>query len=125
MTVISDSDALQGMEPTEKINVREVFGLDTDLIVHGFKDIENRKRKPWSSLMDRFVGIHAGKRMDHESEHAYATKHGLSMPLPHGALLGFAKITEVVTEIPRSCSIFIQSEVACLSALRPLMVPAN
>ncbi|MCR9195217.1 MAG: cobaltochelatase subunit CobS [Hyphomonas sp.] len=38
MTVMSDSDALQGMKPTEKINVREVFGLDTDLIVHGFKD---------------------------------------------------------------------------------------
>jgi len=38
MTVMSDSDALQGMEPTEKINVREVFGLDTDLIVHGFKE---------------------------------------------------------------------------------------
>lgn len=38
MTVMSDSDALQGMEPTEKINVRKVFGLDTDLIVHGFKE---------------------------------------------------------------------------------------
>ena len=38
MTVMSDSDALQGMEPTQKINVRKVFGLDTDLVVHGFKE---------------------------------------------------------------------------------------
>ena len=38
MTVMSDSDALQGMEPTEKIDVREVFGLETEMVVHGFKD---------------------------------------------------------------------------------------
>ena len=38
MTVMSDSDALQGLKPTQKINVRKVFGLDTDLIVHGFKE---------------------------------------------------------------------------------------
>lgn len=38
MTVMSDSDALIGMEPTVKINVRKVFGLDTDMVVHGFKD---------------------------------------------------------------------------------------
>ena len=37
MTVMSDSTALDGMEPTEKINVRKVFGLDTDMVVHGFK----------------------------------------------------------------------------------------
>ena len=37
MTVMSDTDVLEGMEPTEEINVREVFGLDTDMVVHGFK----------------------------------------------------------------------------------------
>jgi cobaltochelatase CobS len=37
MTVMSDTTALDGMEPTEKINVRKVFGLDTDMVVHGFK----------------------------------------------------------------------------------------
>ncbi len=37
MTVMSDSTALEGMKPTEKINVRKVFGLDTDMVVHGFK----------------------------------------------------------------------------------------
>ena len=38
MTVMSDNDTLQGMVPTEKINVRKVFGLDTDMVVHGFKE---------------------------------------------------------------------------------------
>ncbi|HCE25233.1 MAG TPA: cobaltochelatase subunit CobS, partial [Hyphomonas sp.] len=37
MTVMSDTDVLDGMEPTVEINVREVFGLDTDMVVHGFK----------------------------------------------------------------------------------------
>ena len=38
MTVMSDTDQLAGLEPTEKINVKKVFGLDTDMVVHGFKD---------------------------------------------------------------------------------------
>jgi len=37
MTVMSDSTALEGLKPTEKINVRKVFGLDSDMVVHGFK----------------------------------------------------------------------------------------
>lgn len=37
MTVMSDTDALEGMKPTEKINVKKVFGLDTTMTVHGFK----------------------------------------------------------------------------------------
>ena len=37
MTVMSDTTALDGMKPTEKINVRKVFGLDSDMVVHGFK----------------------------------------------------------------------------------------
>ena len=37
MTVMSDSDALQGMEPMQTIDVREVFGLETDMVVHGFE----------------------------------------------------------------------------------------
>ena len=38
MTVMSDSDARQGMEPTKKIDVRKEFGLETDMVVHGFKE---------------------------------------------------------------------------------------
>ena len=38
MTVMSDSDILQGLEPTVDIAVREVFGLDTDMVVKGFKE---------------------------------------------------------------------------------------
>jgi len=34
-------------------------------------------------------------------------------------------MTLEVTEIPRCCSIFIQSEVACFSDFLPLTVPAN
>ena len=37
MTVMSDTDQLAGLKPTEKINVKEVFGLETDMVVHGFK----------------------------------------------------------------------------------------
>ena len=37
MTVMSDATALEGLKPTEKINVRKVFGLETDMVVHGFK----------------------------------------------------------------------------------------
>ncbi len=36
MTVISSTDQLVDLKPTEQINVRDVFGLDTDMIVHGF-----------------------------------------------------------------------------------------
>ena len=37
MNVMNETDVLDGMKPTEKINVRKVFGLDTDMVVHGFK----------------------------------------------------------------------------------------
>ena len=37
MTVMSDTNALEGMKPTEKVNVKKVFGLDTAMVVHGFK----------------------------------------------------------------------------------------
>ncbi len=38
MTIMNDSDALIGLEPTSKINVKKVFGLSTDMVVKGFKD---------------------------------------------------------------------------------------
>ncbi|MEM0985492.1 MAG: cobaltochelatase subunit CobS [Pseudomonadota bacterium] len=38
MTVMSETDALSGMTPTVDIDVRDVFGLDTDMVVKGFKD---------------------------------------------------------------------------------------
>ena len=37
MTVMSETDALEGLKPTEKVNVKKVFGLDTPMTVHGFK----------------------------------------------------------------------------------------
>ena len=38
MTVMNDSDALEGLTPTETINVKKVFGIDTKIKVLGFKD---------------------------------------------------------------------------------------
>lgn len=38
MTVMSDTDALQGVKPILPINVRDVFGIDTDMVVHGFEE---------------------------------------------------------------------------------------
>ena len=38
MTMITDTDELQGLKPTETISVRDVFGLDTDITVKGFKE---------------------------------------------------------------------------------------
>ena len=38
MTVMSDTDALQGVKPSLPINVRDVFGIDTDMVVHGFAE---------------------------------------------------------------------------------------
>ncbi len=37
MSVMTENDALAGMEPTVKIDVRKVFGLATDMVVHGFE----------------------------------------------------------------------------------------
>ena len=37
MTVMSDTDQLDGLKPSVKIDVKKVFGLDTDMSVHGFK----------------------------------------------------------------------------------------
>jgi len=37
MTTMTDSQVLDGLEPTVKIKVREAFGLDTDMVVRGFK----------------------------------------------------------------------------------------
>ena len=38
MSLTSDTDALNGLEPTVELKVRDVFGIDTDMVVHGFKD---------------------------------------------------------------------------------------
>ncbi len=37
MTATSPADPLEGLKPTEKVNVKKVFGLDTPMVVHGFK----------------------------------------------------------------------------------------
>ena len=36
MTIMSDTDQLAGMTPDTEINVKKVFGLDTDMKVTGF-----------------------------------------------------------------------------------------
>lgn len=69
------------------------------LIVHGPKRIENRSRRPWSRLMGQLIGIHAAKRVDLAREREYSAVHDLPQPLPHGALLGFARIVGTVTEV--------------------------
>ena len=38
MTVMNDSGALEGLEPTETIDVKKVFGLNTKMKVKGFKE---------------------------------------------------------------------------------------
>lgn len=38
MSLTSDTDVLTGMKPTEEIKVRDVFGIDTDMVVHGFSE---------------------------------------------------------------------------------------
>ena len=38
MTVMSSDDKLSGLKPSVKIKVREAFGLDTDMVVHGFRE---------------------------------------------------------------------------------------
>ncbi len=48
--------------------------------------------------MGKLIGIHAGKHIDHQLELDYANRYDLPRPLPHGALLGFARIDDVVTE---------------------------
>lgn len=68
------------------------------LIIEGIKGIENRNRRPWKRLQGKLIGIHAGKRIDHDLESDYATRYNLPRPLPHGALLGLARIGDVVTE---------------------------
>ena len=37
MSLTSDTDVLTELEPTVEINVRDVFGIDTDMVVHGFE----------------------------------------------------------------------------------------
>ena len=66
------------------------------LIVYGPKRIENRNRKPWARLVGQVIGIHAARREDAHSESHYAKRYKLSRPLPHGALLGFARIVGTV-----------------------------
>ena len=37
MTAMPATDALEGLKPTEKLNLKKLFGLDTGMVVHGFK----------------------------------------------------------------------------------------
>ena len=70
MTVMSDSAALEGLKPTEKINVRKVFGLDTDMVVHGFKTrteyvpaIDNAYRFDPQTTMAILAGFEHNRRV--------------------------------------------------------------
>ena len=37
MTAMTSTDTLEGLKPTEKLNLKKLFGLDTAMVVHGFK----------------------------------------------------------------------------------------
>ncbi|NBC20996.1 MAG: cobaltochelatase subunit CobS, partial [Alphaproteobacteria bacterium] len=36
MSVTSETDQLADLKATKEVNVREAFGLDTDMVVHGY-----------------------------------------------------------------------------------------
>ena len=66
------------------------------LIVSGPKRIENRTRKPWARLMNQLIGIHAGRRVDDHAVAHFSKRCELALPLPHGALIGFARIAGTI-----------------------------
>ena len=37
MTSMTSTDTLEGLKPTEKLNLKKLFGLYTAMVVHGFK----------------------------------------------------------------------------------------
>ena len=68
------------------------------LIVHGYKDIENRT---WSTDFRGRVYVHAGKRMkpgDFQEQRDYIRESGLILPEepPLGAIVGEVTITDCV-----------------------------
>jgi hypothetical protein len=65
------------------------------LIVHGFKDIENRTWK--TEFRGKFL-IHAGKKFDERAYEYYRFTYGtpLRCDFPTGALVGWAEIRDVV-----------------------------
>ena len=84
------------IEYTRNLRVLTIWQPWASLIIHGPKRIENRARKPWSRLHGQLIGIHAGARIDTDTESDYATRYQLPAPLPHGALLGVARIVGTV-----------------------------
>ena len=84
------------VEHPRNLRVLTIWQPWASLIVHGPKRIENRTRKPWSRLHGQLIGIHAGARIDTDTESDYATRYQLPAPLPHGALLGVARIIGTV-----------------------------
>lgn len=70
------------------------------LIVHGFKDIENRTRN--YNFTGRIL-IHTGSQPDPKIDYLralYAAERGIQIPhtLQYGGIIGEAEITETVTE---------------------------
>lgn len=74
-------------------------------IIHGPKRVENRKWRPFSSLIGKRILIHAGKTFDHQG-YSWIRKNfpGLEIPAPKdfvlGAILGSAKLAAVETAHP-------------------------
>jgi hypothetical protein len=102
------------------------------LIVHGFKDIENRN---WPTGIRAPIGIHAGQKMDMI---AYAdikagrhpARPGLTLPtmkipgleaLPRGCLVGVAHLSDCVVE--HDSDWFVGPYGFVLSAAAPLRAP--
>lgn len=73
------------------------------LIVHGFKDVENRTWPAWRSVIGRRVWIHASKRFDRNS-YRLIRQHFPDVPLPcperfeRAGVVGSVVITGCVTE---------------------------
>jgi hypothetical protein len=75
------------------------------LIVHGFKDIENRD---WSTSFRGRILIYAGKKLgkrEHDADREFfAEEHGIELPafedMPLGGIVGSATVTDCVREHP-------------------------
>lgn len=69
------------------------------LIVNGYKDVENRT---WSTRVRGLVGVHAGKKLDHEGL-AWVREAFPEIPLPDtfetGGIVGRVRIVDSVTNL--------------------------
>lgn len=70
------------------------------LIVHGFKDVENRS---WSTQFRGLLLVHAGRTLDPRAAYAVelARSRGIAVPevddLPRGAIVGCVQVVDCVT----------------------------